>query len=110
MMNPGLGGLGIPKPGQTVGGNAGIGGNGVTTDGMPLSGSTTHTSETVGLIMFGFTLLNGILPTLTGADSQASSPTCDLLAATSETQSLMRPLAVASCSSLTATLSGPGST
>ena len=74
-MSPGLGGDGIPGPGRKVGRIAETGGNGVTTNGMLLSGSTTRISETVGLMMFVCTQLNGIPLALKGANSRAGSPT-----------------------------------
>ena len=110
MTSPGHGGGGMRSPGQIVRWSTRTGGTGRTTSGMPLSGSTIRTSGTVGLIMLRCTQLNGIQLALKGANSQENLPTCDLLAVTSVTQSFLMLLAVASCSSLTATLSDLGST
>lgn len=59
MMNPGHGGPGIGGPGMIGGRIAMTGSTGMTTDGMHLSGSTTRTSGTAGLMMFACTRLNG---------------------------------------------------
>lgn len=108
MMSPGLGGTGMTRNTRT-GGIAVTGGNGKTMDGKPLSGSTTRTSETVGLTVSPGTPLNGIRLTSNRAVSPASLPTCDLQVVTSRMQGLKMPLAVASCSSPTAALSDPSS-
>lgn len=110
MMSPGHGGGGMRSPGQIGGWSTRTGDTGRTTSGMPLSGSTIRTSETVGLTMLRCTQLNGIQFTLKEANSRENSPICDLLAVTSETQGFMMLLAMASHSLLTATLSDLSST